>query len=118
MDDLRKFLLSEQASWQPQDHGDSFICDNEDILDRLDKIRSYLPDSLQNSKDLRAWKTDGNTRPGSQGSLLPVEIISGVPYILDGVTKTKTTLTADSDPIPFKKGDLISGHLLYIVAST
>lgn len=118
MDELTKFLLSDQASWKPQDHGNSFICDNEDILNRLEKIRSYLPGSLQSSEFLRAWKTNGDTRPGSQGSLLPVQILSGEPYILDGVTKTKTMLTANSHPIPFKNGDLISGHLLYIVGST
>lgn len=55
---------------------------------------------------------------GLEDSLLLIEIFNSEPYIFDIIIKIKTTLTIDSNLIPFKKGDLISDYLLYIIAST
>lgn len=117
MEELARFLTSEEAKWQQSQDLDTFICNNNDIATRLDSIRNDLPLPLQNSRDLRAWKTTGTYRIKSDGGfILPVKIISGEPKIIDGAT-TKA-LTVNSEPTSFKKGDIISGNLYYIAGSS
>lgn len=104
---MEKFadFLSSQATWQSVGQNTS-LCINEDIDKRLE----FLP--LGNGKP-RAWKTTGHlTIESPEGLLLPVKIISGEPQISDG--KTTKKIEVNSEPISFKKGDILSGYLYYI----
>lgn len=110
MDELAGFLL--EAEWQ-QTGQYTYFCTDSRRDDFFSKFAATLPSSLH-GYGLQAWKTTGRTETkGSDGYILPVLAIKDEPpaRLVDG-----PFLTPGSDPVSFKQGDTISGHLYYVIA--
>lgn len=108
MDKLASLLPT--AEWE-QTGAYTYFCKDPRLESIWKDVASELP-SLLKGYGLQAWKTMGQTSPDEPlGYILPVRIISGEPRILNGLL-----LKPKSEPVQFKKGDIISGFLYYVVA--